>query len=598
MAILVTGGAGFIGGHTVDALLARGETVVCVDDLNDYYDPKRKEATVQEHRKNKHYTFYKADIRNKQSLAIIFTNHPINTVIHLAARAGVRASLEDPELYMTTNILGTLNLLELAREHAIRNFVFASSSSVYGNSKKTPFTEDMKLDEQISPYAVSKKAGENLCYQYSNLYKIPITCLRFFTVYGPRGRPDMAPYLFLDAVAQGKPITVYGDGSTSRDYTYVADIVQGILAAHDNPHAYEVLNLGNSDPVTLTEFIETVEKVTGKPAIKDRREMQPGDVDRTWADVKRTREILNYKPTTSLLEGLTQTYNWYLETDGGRKNIFEPLSLSAVTPTHQSKSGANWINFIALIDEERIEKAKHALIKSLGKENITGKRFLDLGSGSGLFSLAAYQLGAKEIISIDPDPLAIRASTQLRDKYGDKNKWKVVRGSILEPTFLRTLGKFDTVHLRGIANTTGDYHQALKNVLTLLEPKGIMYLASFNKSSRFIEGTTNFWQKMKHRYVTGTERKQKFIERIYGTLILTGVLLSWKNPWSYIKKYRNEQGMDFWTDVREWLSAYPYEGISVAETQKYLDILGYQNTILHRARSIGCNQFLVKRKMK
>jgi len=311
MAILVTGGAGFIGSHVVDSLLARGDTVICVDDLNNYYSPKQKLDNIKEHKRSKHYRFYKLDIRDKKKLGAVFRKHKITSIIHLAARAGVRSSLADPKLYITTNVLGTLNLLELAKQYKVKNFVYASSSSVYGNCKQVPFTEGMKLDEQISPYAASKKAAENLCYVYSSLYNTPVTCLRFFTVYGPRGRPDMAPYLFLDAVHNGKPITVFGDGSTSRDYTYIADIVSGVLASHDSPVRFEVYNLGNNNPVSLKEFISTVEAVTGKKAIINRKPLQPGDVERTYASIDKAKRALNYNPRTSLRKGLQATYDWY-----------------------------------------------------------------------------------------------------------------------------------------------------------------------------------------------------------------------------------------------------------------------------------------------
>ena len=223
MAILITGGAGFIGSHVVEAFLERGDSVVCVDNLNDFYNPKCKQAIVDAHGKHPRYTFHKVDISDRKALAAVFEEHPITAIIHLAAQAGVRKSITEPELYLRSNVIGTLNILELAKEHAVLNVVVASSSSVYGTTKTVPFSEDMKLDEQISPYAVSKKATENLCFQYSHMYGIPVTCLRFFTVYGPRGRPDMAPYLFLKAILNGKPITVYGDGTSSRDYTYVGD---------------------------------------------------------------------------------------------------------------------------------------------------------------------------------------------------------------------------------------------------------------------------------------------------------------------------------------------------------------------------------------
>ena len=313
MAILVTGGAGFIGGHIVDALLARGESVVCIDDLNDYYDRSIKQRTVENHQKNPRYIFIHADIRSREVLDKIFSQHKFSGIIHLAARAGVRPSIEQPQLYYETNVLGTLHILELAKEHGIKNVIVASSSSVYGNSGKTVLHEDLPTDHPVSPYAASKKAVEVLCYTYHNLYKLHITCLRFFTVYGPRGRPDMAPLLFMEAIANDKPITVFGDGTTSRDYTFISDIVQGVIAAYNKSHPFAILNLGNSHPITLNEFIHTLEEVIGKRATRITKPLQQGDVEHTCADLTLSKKLVNYQPTTSLREGLQKTYDWYKE---------------------------------------------------------------------------------------------------------------------------------------------------------------------------------------------------------------------------------------------------------------------------------------------
>lgn len=311
--ILVTGGAGFIGSHVVDALLQRDENVICIDDLNDYYDPRKKQVTVERHRKHPKYTFYKIDIRDFKALEQVFDSHEIATIIHLAARAGVRPSIENPFIYTETNIMGTLNLLELAKRKGIKNFVNASSSSVYGNSSEAPFSEHHKVDEPISPYAATKKASENIAHTYSHLHGLNVTNLRFFTVYGPRGRPDMAPYLFIDAVHKEKPLPFFGDGTTARDYTFVKDIVDGILAAHDRPRRYATYNLGNNKPITLNEFIQTVEKIVGKPAKLIRKSLQPGDVTMTCADIQKAREELGYEPKITFEEGLRELYRWYIE---------------------------------------------------------------------------------------------------------------------------------------------------------------------------------------------------------------------------------------------------------------------------------------------
>ncbi len=309
--ILVTGGAGFIGSHVVDVLLARGEEVVIVDNLNSFYDPKRKLENISSHVENIHFTLCIGNIEDFSFLQNVFEKHSITKIVHLAAKAGVRPSIQDPIGYKTTNIDGTLHLLELARKYKVANFVFASSSSVYGNSTKVPFSEEDFADSPISPYAATKRMGEILCKTYHNLYKIPISCLRFFTVYGPRGRPDMAPYIFIDAISNRKEITLYGDGTTKRDYTYVGDIVQGVIAALDNPHDFEIFNLGNNHMVSLQEFVSIVERVVGKKANVVHKDLFLGDVSLTCADISKAQRLLNYTPYTSVEEGMKKFYFWY-----------------------------------------------------------------------------------------------------------------------------------------------------------------------------------------------------------------------------------------------------------------------------------------------
>ncbi|MEM3373885.1 MAG: GDP-mannose 4,6-dehydratase [Candidatus Woesearchaeota archaeon] len=311
--ILVTGGAGFIGSHVCDKLLEKKKKVICLDNFNDYYDPEIKRKNILHNLKNKNYVLIKADIRDYDKLKEVFKNYKPNKVVHLAARAGVRPSLENPFIYEETNVNGTLNLLELSKDYKVKNFVFASSSSVYGNNKKVPFSEDDKTDNAISPYAATKKAGEVLCYTYSYLYNLNSSCLRFFTVYGPRGRPDMAPYMFTKNILEGKPIKVYGDGSSKRDYTYVSDVVSGIIAALEKNFKYEIFNLGNSNTVSLNELIKTIEEITGKKAIIKREKMPKGDVPLTYADITKSKRLLGYEPKTNIKEGMQKFYEWYKE---------------------------------------------------------------------------------------------------------------------------------------------------------------------------------------------------------------------------------------------------------------------------------------------
>lgn len=311
--ILVTGGAGFIGSHLVDRLLAEGEwKVSVVDDLNDFYDPAVKSANVSTHEKNSNYQLFKEDIRDKAALENVFAAERFNCIVHLAARAGVRPSLDQPLLYAETNINGTMNLLELARQHQIEHFVFGSSSSVYGINAKVPFSEEDPIRQPISPYAATKAAGELLCHTYTHLYGIHCVCLRFFTVYGPRQRPDLAIHKFARLISEGKPIPVFGDGTTRRDYTFIDDIIDGARAAIDyNQSDYEVINLGESRTVELRELISLIEKELRVTAKIDRQPLQPGDVPQTFADITKARRILGYNPKTQIEEGIRRFIKWF-----------------------------------------------------------------------------------------------------------------------------------------------------------------------------------------------------------------------------------------------------------------------------------------------
>jgi len=317
--ILVTGGAGFIGSHLVDQLLSEGDwQVTVVDDFNDFYDPAIKRANAARGSKNLNYRLVEADIRDKPALAAVFEQAKFQCIVHLAARAGVRPSLDQPQLYAETNINGTLNLLELAREHGTRPFVFGSSSSVYGINAKVPFSEDDPIRQPISPYAATKGAGELLCHTYSHLYGIRCVCLRFFTVYGPRQRPDLAIHKFARLISEGKPIPVFGDGTTRRDYTYVDDIIAGVRASIDyagdeGKSPYEVINLGESRTVELRELISLLERELDLNAVIDRQPLQAGDVPQTFADISKAREVLGYNPQTQIEDGIKRFVEWFRE---------------------------------------------------------------------------------------------------------------------------------------------------------------------------------------------------------------------------------------------------------------------------------------------
>jgi UDP-glucuronate 4-epimerase len=325
--ILVTGGAGFIGSHLVDRLLSEGGwRVSVVDDFNDFYDPEIKRANIKAHDKNPDFSLFEADIRDKQSMEKIFKETGVQCVVHLAARAGVRPSLEQPLLYTETNIEGTLNLLELARAFQVRQFVFGSSSSVYGTNAKVPFSEEDPIRQPISPYAATKAAGELLCHTYSHLYGIRCICLRFFTVYGPRQRPDLAIHKFARLISEGASIPVFGDGTTRRDYTFIDDIIAGVRAAIDySLTEYEVINLGESRTVELRELISLLEKELGATAQIDRQPLQPGDVPQTYADVTRARRLLGYNPQTQIEEGIHRFVEWFRQ-NGPNKGGAMPTS--------------------------------------------------------------------------------------------------------------------------------------------------------------------------------------------------------------------------------------------------------------------------------
>ena len=317
--ILITGGAGFIGSHLVDRLLAEGEwQVSVVDDFNDFYDPSIKRANVSRHERNSNYRPFEADIRDQAALESIFAGNGFDCIVHLAARAGVRPSLAQPLLYAQTNINGTMNLLELAREHGIKRFVFGSSSSVYGSNAKVPFSEDDPIRQPISPYAATKAAGELLCHTYSHLYGMRCVCLRFFTVYGPRQRPDLAIHKFARLMSEDKPIPVYGDGTTRRDYTFIDDIIAGVRTAIDYDQSdYEVINLGESRTVELRELISLIERELGATAKIDRQPLQPGDVPQTFADIKKARHLLGYNPQTQIEAGIKKFVEWFKKNPEG-----------------------------------------------------------------------------------------------------------------------------------------------------------------------------------------------------------------------------------------------------------------------------------------
>jgi UDP-glucuronate 4-epimerase len=312
--ILVTGGAGFIGSHLVDKLLAEGIwQVSALDNFNEFYAPEIKRANIARHRDNPNFQLFEADICRPEAVREIFARNEFAAIVHLAAWAGVRPSLLNPKLYTEVNVSGTLGLLEAAKQFGVRQFVFGSSSSVYGINSKIPFSEDDKISKPISPYAATKAAGELLCHTFSHLYDIRTVCLRFFTVYGARQRPDLAIHKFSKLIWEDKPVPVFGDGTTRRDYTYVDDIIEGVRAAIDYDKSdYEIFNLGESQTIELKDLITLLEENLGKKAIIERKPMQPGDVPLTFADISKARALLNYNPQTKIEQGIPKFTEWFV----------------------------------------------------------------------------------------------------------------------------------------------------------------------------------------------------------------------------------------------------------------------------------------------
>jgi UDP-glucuronate 4-epimerase len=312
--ILVTGAAGFIGSHLCERLLARGDDVIGLDNFDPLYDPAIKRRNLESFQDHTRFQFAEVDLCDAEGLKAFWKEHGdgVQAVVHLAARAGVRPSLADPAGYERFNIAATIHLLELAAQtQPCPKFIFASSSSVYGNNPKVPFSEDDNVDRPISPYAATKKACELFCYTYHHLYRIPVTALRFFTVYGPRQRPDLAIHKFTARILAGREIEVFGDGAASRDYTYIDDVLGGVVAAIDRCEGYEIINLGSRHPVRLDEMIRTLEEAIGKKAKLHRLPTQPGDVERTFADVSKAKRLLGYEPGITFAEGVSRFVTWF-----------------------------------------------------------------------------------------------------------------------------------------------------------------------------------------------------------------------------------------------------------------------------------------------
>ncbi len=316
MKILLTGAAGFIGSHLAERLLRDGWTVAAVDNFDDFYDPAVKRRNIAGCLENPEFQLIEADIRDAGAMNEA-VGDGVELIIHLAARAGVRPSIEQPALYADVNVNGTVALLEAARKHGVKRFIFGSSSSVYGNNEKVPFAESDNVDFPISPYAATKKAGELICHTYHHLYDMSITCLRFFTVYGPRQRPDLAIHKFARLIEQGKPVPIYGDGTMERDFTYIDDIIGGILPAIGGCRGFNIYNLGHSSPISVNELVDELENALGKKATREHPPLQPGDVKRTYADASKAASELGYNPTTSIEEGLAAFVRWLRADDQG-----------------------------------------------------------------------------------------------------------------------------------------------------------------------------------------------------------------------------------------------------------------------------------------
>jgi UDP-glucuronate 4-epimerase len=314
--VLVTGGAGFIGSHTVDALLQRGEEVICADNFNDYYSPRRKRKNLIYAQSSPSFCLYEADVRDLEAMTQLFVAERPEKVIHMAAMAGVRNSVEQPLLYEEVNVKGTLNLLHLSAKHDVQNFVLASTSSVYGGSAQIPFSEEDPAVRPLAPYPATKRACELLAHVYHNLHGLRCAALRLFSVYGPRGRPDMTPYMFTEAISRGREIVLFDEGRPQRDWTYVDDIVAGVLAASDADYGFEIINLGNSHPIAMRELVSIIEDLVRLPARIISAPLPVSEPKATWADISKARRLLNYAPTTPVREGMRQFVEWYRQENG------------------------------------------------------------------------------------------------------------------------------------------------------------------------------------------------------------------------------------------------------------------------------------------
>lgn len=310
MKILITGAAGFIGSHLCEKLLEDGNTVVGFDNFDPFYERTVKENNLKTSVLNESFKLIEGDIRDSESVKKLFDEHSFEVVVHLAAKAGVRPSIEDPTAYNKVNVLGTLNILEMMKKNDIKRLVFASSSSVYGNSTDVPYKETMNVNNPISPYAATKIAGELLCYNYWHLYKISATCLRFFTVYGPRQRPEMAIAKFVKKAYDGNLISIYGDGSSCRDFTYIEDIIQGVVVSTERDLGFEIINIGESETIDLNSLLGLIKELTGCDLKTENLPMQPGDVDKTFANIDKAKRLLDYAPVTSVGEGIKQYISW------------------------------------------------------------------------------------------------------------------------------------------------------------------------------------------------------------------------------------------------------------------------------------------------
>jgi UDP-glucuronate 4-epimerase len=311
VSVLVTGAAGFIGGHVAETLLARGDNVTGLDNFNDYYDPARKRANVALLTQEPRFTLHEADVRDAEAIERICAEGKFNTIVHLAAMAGVRYSIERAPLYVDVNVRGTVNLLEAARKTGIPHFVFASTSSVYGRTTQVPFREDDPVGHPLAPYPATKIAGEVMGHAYHNMFGLSFTAVRFFSVYGPRGRPDMMPYHITDSVAHDREFTLFEAGEMHRDWTYIADIASGVVAAVDRPLSYQVINLGRGEPVRMADFVELIEELVGKQALMTAPPAPPSEPPITYADITKARDLLDYNPTVSVAEGMHRFWGWY-----------------------------------------------------------------------------------------------------------------------------------------------------------------------------------------------------------------------------------------------------------------------------------------------